>query len=206
MNQTQIITSATKAVKNAYTKTAALYGMFGALATGLYLNTQRIAESHVPDGIWNAQAWKESWADGDQAGWSLVGAVIVGLLPLATAPGIFKEIYNQSKTRTVIDRSNRTITQTSPSLFGKLTKSFDYDTIVSVIVSQGPLEKRANTGGLHLTAVSVKDTRDEKYENNSKLEEESFTIPYQEAPHDLRKKLFGDVPKSQDLKEALRSA
>ncbi len=209
----QIFKSAKKAVRKAYANAAIGYGSFAAAATGLYLNAQRIAESHVPGGIWNAEAWGIKWgADGVYAMLSLAGAIAFGITTVIAAPTTFKGIYDQSNTQTELDKQKKKITQTKPTFFNKnetcfLRKedSFDYDVILSVKVNQGPLQRKANIGDLEITAIRLDEAEEKKYEGDSKLVKRVLTIPYQEAPFDLRKKLSEDQPKYDDLKGKLRS-
>jgi len=209
----QIFTSAKKVARKAYAKAAIGYGSLGALATGFYLNAQRIVESYVPGGIWNPEAWGTKWgADGVYAMLSLAGAIAFGLHAAMGAPVKFKAIYDNSNTKTELNTQKRKITQTKPRFLDKnetyfLRKedSFDYDAILSVKVNQGPLQKRANTGDLEIKAIRLDEAEEKKYEGDSKLVKRVFTIPYQESPFSLRKKLSEDLPKHGDIKDKLRS-
>jgi len=210
MSENQIITSAEKAVKKAYGKAGIVYGLLGALATGLYLNTQRIAEGYIPGGIWNVEAWHQTWgSDGIYAALSLVGTAFFGVVTALTAPLVFKAIYDGSNTQTEFDREEKKITQTRSLFFDKnktYTDSFAYDVILSVNVNQGPLQRKANTGNLEITAIRLDDAKDKKCEGNSRLERRVFRMQYQETPFDLRERLFAGLPKHDALKEKLRSA
>src|SRR3989338_632766 len=200
MSEKLTITSATEAVKRAYARAAIVCGSVGAVATGLYLNAQRIAESHVPGGIWTAEAWGQDWgSDGKYALLSLGGALLVGAITAVATPLSFREVYERSHTRTEFDSANRMITQTSSTPLGTLKSEFEYDAIVSIRVNQGPLGRRADTGDLEITAVSLDAVESEGEEGNSRLEERVFTIPYQAAPFDLRERLFENLAQSHDV-------
>lgn len=212
----QIFKSAKKAVRNAYTKAAIGYGSLGALATGFYLNAQRIAENYVPGGIWNPEAYHAAYptnwgSEGVFAALSVAGAIVFGLHAVIGASMKFKTIYDNSNTQTELNKQEKKITQTKPTFFDKNEKyfarkenSFDYDAILSVKVNQGLLQRKANTGDLEITAIRLDELKEKAYEGDSKLVKRVFTIPYQESPFSLRKKLSEDLPKRDDLKGNLR--
>ena len=208
----QIFKSAKKAVRNAYAKAAIRCGSLGAVATGFYLNAQRIAESHVPGGIWNPEAYGQNWGpDGVHAALSIGGAIAFGLSTAIIAPIRFKLIYDNSNTQTELNTHKREITQTKPTFFDKnetyfarKENSLDYDAILSVKVNQGPLQRKANTGDLEIKAIRLDEAEEKKYEGDSKLSEISCTIPYQESPFKLREKLSKDLSKHNVLKGNLR--
>ena len=212
----QIFKSAKKAVRNAYAKAAIGYGSLGALATGFYLNAQRIAENYVPGGIWNPEAYHAAYptnwgSEGVFAALSVAGAIFFGAVAATGGPIKFKAIYDKSKTQTELDKKRKKITQTKPrfldkneTFFARKEDSFKYDAILSVKVNQGPLQRKANIGDLEITAIRLDELKEKAYEGESELVEKVFTIPYQEAPFNLRKKLSKELPKHNDLKGNLR--
>jgi len=209
----QIFKSAKKAVRNAYTKAAIGYGSLAIAATGFYLNAQRIAENYVPGGIWDPKAYQgPSWgSDGVYTALSLAGAIFFGAVAATGGPIKFKAIYDKSKTQTELDKKRKKITQTKPrfldkneTFFARKEDSFKYDAILSVKVNQGPLQRKAITGDLEITAIRLDELKEKAYEGESELVEKVFTIPYQEAPFNLRKKLSKELPKHNDLKGNLR--
>ena len=210
----QILTSAKKAVRKAYAKAGILYGSFGALATGLYLNTQRIAESYVPGGIWNPEAWgQQSWGfDGFHACASLGGAILLGAITALGAPTVFKTIYDMGNTKTELDVHERKITQTRPRFFDKngtyfarKEDSLEYDAILSIKVNQGPLQRKANTGNLEITAIRLDEAEEKELEGDSKLVKINCMIPYQETPFNVKEEIFEGLPTHNALKKGLRS-
>jgi len=207
MTEKHIFTSAKKAVKRAYAKAAITYGAFGTSAVLLYLNAQRIAENHFLGGLWGKEFFAENSLGLDEIliVASLSGTAICGFVAALIGPLDFKEIYDDANTKTELDYENKKISKMVPTIFGRKEKSYEYDAIISVASSQGPLEKRANTGSIEITTVSLNKKKDQEGMVNGEIEEKVMRIPYQKEPEMLRETITSHLPTRETLKETLRS-
>jgi len=207
MSKKNVFKSTKKAIKHAYIKTVAAYGSLSLIPTALYLDTQRIAESYVPNGIWNPEAWQQCWGfDGLHASIALVLAGVSALTIGVFAVADFGDLYDNSKAVTKIDKDNKKIIQTRQGLFGKKKtkeQSLEYDVILSVDVNQGCLEKKANVGTVRITTAELVEKESKNCEGNSKLEQKFVTIPLQEGPYKIREQILEGQPSYKDLKARL---
>jgi len=200
-----IFTSAANAVKDAKRRAARFYVATAAVAGGLYLTAQNIAEQYVPGGVWNSEAYGQSWgADGVYATLSLGGAILSGLVLALGVPITFSGISRDKDIVTEIDRDLKRIKQTKGD--GTVSKTIDYDAILSIGVNQTRRESRKGIGSLEIGTVSVEGYKEDY--GNSRIVEDYIEIPFQEQPHLVREHLLSTdfLPGTSTIKKNLRSS